>query len=659
MEAYMNPYSIISLLASVIAFYTSVFIYYRNPCNNLNLLVSNLGVAVSFMAFTEFVYRTVAAPGDAIIWLRLSLLWPIIPSILLHTALTYTRRRVGKPALAVIYAPALIFILTGLLTDLFISGPLLTYYGWTYALPEPPVVFALFSLWTVTLTLTAATITLRDYLRSEGYRKRESLYIFTGLFVPLIVSFTTDFIFRDLMGLVFPEFTQTMLSIGLLFIAYGVWRYDFPELSPAIAARSIADVMPNFLIITDLEGRVTSCSRSVHEKLSYSSSDLRGKPFWDLFDPSDREMLIEVVSGFSSSEMETRIISAHGEKTDVLLTASPIRGRFREPIGFVFIATDISLQRRATERLRESEMRFRGVADNTSDGIAITDESDTVIYWNRALEEITSAGRDDALGRKMPEICSEVILEARGNDEFLIRGERVVRIFRFSIMPGLGAVLVRDVTETRRYEESLISALRERETLIREIHHRVKNNLQIISSLLNMQKPYIRDAEDLRIFEESQTRIKSMAMIHENLYHSETLSEINMSNYFSRLVTEILSTYGASGIVSDIRVDDLSLDIELAVPLALIVSELVTNSVKYAFPDGKGRIIISFNFRDGVYLLNYRDTGRGVPEDFSSGSSDSLGMTLVRALVGQLDGELETFNEGGAVSRITFPERSS
>lgn len=655
----MNPYSIISLLASVIAFYTSVFIYYRNPRNNLNLLVSNLGVAVSFMAFTEFVYRTVATPGDAMIWLRLSLLWPVIPAILLHTALTYTGKGAGKLAAAIIYAPAFIFILTGFLTDLFISGPLLTYYGWTYALPEPPVVFALFSFWTVTVTLTAAAITFRDYMGSGGYRRRESLYIFTGLFLPLIVSFTTDFILRDLMGMVFPEFTQTMLSLGLLFIAYGVWRYDLPELSPAIAARSIAEVMPNFLIITDLEGRVTSCSRSIHEKLSYSSRDLRGKPFWNLYDPSDREMLREVVSGFSSSEMETRIISADGKTTDVLLTASPIRGRFREPIGFVFIATDISLHRRATERLRESEMRFRGVADNISDGIAITDESDTVIYWNRALEEITSTGRDDALGRKMPEICSEVILEARGDDEFLIEGERVVQISRFSIMPGLGAVLVRDVTEARRYEESLIAALRERETLIREIHHRVKNNLQIISSLLNLQKPYIMDQDDLRIFEESQTRIKSIAMIHESLYQSETLSEINMMNYISRLVTELLSTYGASGIISDINVDDVSLDIEVAVPVALIISELVTNSIKYAFPHGEGRIMISFNLKGGVYLLDHRDTGQGLPEDFSSGSSDSLGMTLVRALVDQLDGELEAFNEGGAVFRIRFPERSS
>ncbi|MCG2828483.1 histidine kinase dimerization/phosphoacceptor domain -containing protein [Methanothermobacter sp. K4] len=655
----MNPYSIISLLASVIAFYTSVFIYYRNPRNNLNLLVSNLGVAVSFMAFTEFVYRTVATPGDAMIWLRLSLLWPVILAILLHIALNYTGKGAGKLAVAIIYTPAVIFILTGLLTDLFISGPLLTYYGWTYALPEPPVVFALFSFWTVTVTLTAAAITFRDYLGSKGYRKRESLYIFTGLFLPLIVSFTTDFILRDLMGMVFPEFTQTMLSLGLLFIAYGVWRYDFPELSPAIAARSIAEVMPNFLIITDLEGRVTSFSRSVHEKLSYSSRDLRGKPFWNLFDPSDREILGELVSGFSSSEMETRIISADGKTTDVLLTASPIRGRFREPIGFIFLATDISLHRRATERLRESEMRFRGVADNISDGIAITDESDTVIYWNRALEEITSTGRDDALGRRMSEICSEVILEARGDDEFLIEGERVVQISRFSIMPGLGAVLVRDVTEARRYEESLIAALRERETLIREIHHRVKNNLQIISSLLNLQKPYIRDAEDLRIFEESQTRIKSIAMIHESLYQSETLSEINMRNYISRLVTELLSTYGASGIISDISVDDVSLDIEVAVPVALIVSELVTNSIKYAFPDGEGRIMISFNLRGGVYLLDHRDTGQGLPEDFSSGSSDSLGMTLVRALVDQLDGELEAFNEGGAVFRIRFPERIS
>ena len=649
----MNPYSIISLMAAVIAFCTAIFIYQRNPGSRINLLVSCLAVTVSFTAFTEFVYRLVESPANAYIWLKLSLIWPVIPAILLHISLIYTGRRLKPWMLVPIYGPAAAFISTGLSTDLLISGAMQTYYGWTYALPEPAVLFAAFAVWSIALTLAAAFMVLVDYMRAEGYRRRESLYLFTGLFMPLIVSFITDFIVRDLLGIMFPEMTQTMLSLGLLFIAYGVWRYEFPELSPAVAAERIVGIMPNFLLITDPEGRINRWSRSIEEKLLYT--ELRGQYVWSIFEPSEASMLREIVSSSSSAEMETRILSADGRALDVLLTASPIRGRLSEPIGFVFIATDITIQRRATERLRESEMRFRGVADNISDGIAITDREGRVVYWNRALEEITSMGRDDAAGRSMDDICSDLILESLGDDEFLMEGGRRVRMFSFHITGDLRAVIVRDVTEARRYEESLLSALRERETLIREVHHRVKNNLQIVSSLLNLQKPYIRDPEDLRIFEESQARIKSMAMIHESLYQSDSLSEINIKSYLSRLVIELLSTYGVSGVVSDLEVDEVGLDIEVAVPLALIVNELVTNSLKYAFPDGRGRIWIEFRELDGLYLMEYRDTGPGLPDDFGSGGSDSLGMTLVGALVGQLGGELETFSEDGAVFRITFP----
>ena len=649
----MNSYSLISLTAAFIAFCTAIFIYQRNPGSRINLLVSGLAVTVSFTAFTEFVYRLVENPADAYIWLKLSLIWPIIPAILLHISLIYTGRRLKPWMLAPIYGPAAVFALTGLSTDLLISGAMKTYYGWTYALPEPAVLFAAFAVWSIALALAAAFMVLVDYMRAEGYRRRESLYLFIGLFMPLIVSFITDFIVRDLLGIMFPELTQTMLSLGLLFIAYGVWRYEFPELSPAVAAERITEIMPNFLLITDLEGRINRWSRSIEEKLSYT--ELRGQYVWSIFEATERSMLREIVSSFSLAEMESRILSADGRALDVLLTASPIRGRLSEPIGFVFIATDVTIQRRATERLRESEMRFRGVADNISDGIAITDEEGKVIYWNRALEEITSIGRGDAAGRSLDDICFDLVRESLGDDEFLIEGDRIVWMFSFHITEDLMAVIVRDVTETRRYEDSLRSALQERETLIREVHHRVKNNLQIISSLLNLQKPYIRDSEDIRIFEESQTRIKSMAMIHESLYQSESLSEINIKSYLSRLVTELLSTYGASGVVPELEVDEVGLDIEVAVPLALIVNELVTNSLKYALPGGRGQIRIGFRELDGIYLMEYRDTGPGLPDDFNSGGSDSLGMTLVRALVGQLEGELETFTDGGAVFRITFP----
>lgn len=128
--------------------------------------------------------------------------------------------------------------------------------------------------------------------------------------MPLIVSFITDFIVRDLLGIMFPEMTQTMLSLGLLFIAYGVWRYEFPELSPAVAAERIVGIMPNFLLITDPEGRINRWSRSIEEKLLYT--ELRGQYVWSIFEPSEASMLREIVSSSSSAEMETRILSADG-----------------------------------------------------------------------------------------------------------------------------------------------------------------------------------------------------------------------------------------------------------------------------------------------------------------------------------------------------------
>ena len=169
----MNPYSIVSLMAAVIAFCTAIFIYQRNPGSRINLLVSGLAVTVSFTAFTEFVYRIVESPVNAYIWLKLSLVWPVIPSSLLHISLIYTERRLKPWMLAPIYAPAAAFISTGLSTDLLISGAMQTYYGWTYALPEPAVLFAAFAVWSIALSLAAALMVLMDYMKAEGYRRRE------------------------------------------------------------------------------------------------------------------------------------------------------------------------------------------------------------------------------------------------------------------------------------------------------------------------------------------------------------------------------------------------------------------------------------------------------------------------------------------------------
>jgi len=650
----MNPYAILSLVASVLAFYTATFIYYRNPKSRLNLLVSGLGVAVSLMSFTEFMYRIVETASGAYPWLKLSLLWPVIPALLLHISLFYSGR-LRRWMTPLIYLPAVILIIIGLGTDLLIAGAVHTYYGWTYSLPENPTVFFLFSLWTLAVTLIAAGNALKEYTSTAGPERRETFYLFCGLFIPLIISFSTDFIVRELMAIPFPELTQTMLTVGLIFISYGIWKYDFPLLTPALAADRIMATVPSFLMITDLQGRITAASRSVQDKLRYGEDELRGRPAQELFSPSDREMMAEVMEAVDSAEFESTVKSADGRELEVIVTISPIMGRMGEAMGFVVSAADISLQKKATARLIESELRFRGVVERISDGIALTDESGTVIYWNRALEGITSIRMDDALGRNIHDLCRGLV-EETGDGEFLLDG-RVVSVSGFSVRASetLRCLLVRDVTESRSYEESLRRSLREKETLLREIHHRVKNNLQIISSLLNLQKGALRDEEDVRLFEESQNRIRSMAMIHESLYQSETLLEINLKEYMSRLAVSLISSYGASGVGSEVETDDLRLDIERALPLALIMNELITNSLKYAFPDDRGLIKIRIHSDNGECVLEYSDDGVGLPEDYDPETSDSLGMTLVRSLGGQLDAEFEVDGKDGFRFRMKFP----
>ncbi len=208
-------------------------------------------------------------------------------------------------------------------------------------------------------------------------------------------------------------------------------------------------------------------------------------------------------------------------------------------------------------------------------------------------------------------------------------------------------------------DEQLKVLLHEKEVLLKEIHHRVKNNLQVISSLFNIQSGYIKDKEQaIRVFEESLNRIRSMAIIHEKLYKTREISKINFSEYLNDLTANIFRSYSSisSGIRVKIKADDILLNIDIAIPLGLIVNELVSNSIKYAFPDkGRGEIMIELRSdKEGSLFLVVGDNGIGLPEGLDIGNTESLGLQLVKTLVRQLKGTIDVNIKMGTEFKIRF-----
>lgn len=215
-----------------------------------------------------------------------------------------------------------------------------------------------------------------------------------------------------------------------------------------------------------------------------------------------------------------------------------------------------------------------------------------------------------------------------------------------------------DITEMKKYENVIESSLKQKEALLREIHHRVKNNLQIISSLVKLESAHLTSPEMKSIFAESQNRIKTMALIHEKLYHAEDMSVIEFYDYVKNLIYNLYTTYSVQTdkIVPVISFRSVYLDIDTAIPCGLIINEVISNSLKYAFPDGKkGRIYINLTESEpGQYLLTIGDDGIGMPTDINLDNAKTLGLKLIKILSEQLSGKANMTSNNGTEFRITF-----
>ncbi|MGE0567918.1 MAG: PAS domain S-box protein [Bacteroidia bacterium] len=249
-------------------------------------------------------------------------------------------------------------------------------------------------------------------------------------------------------------------------------------------------------------------------------------------------------------------------------------------------------------------------------------------------------------------------------DILTVDGERIVlNVFLNPVFESNKIVEVsgvaHDITQLKQNEEGLVQSLKEKEVLLKEVHHRVKNNMQIISSILNLQSSYIYDTKVLELLKESQNRIKTMAYVHESLYQNKTFSIINLSEYLSTLVNNIVQSYSVSPEKTKLIINSekVLLNLDNAIPLGLIANELVTNAIKHAFPGkSKGVIQINLQTKNNYVFLNIEDNGIGLPPDFNPESSATLGLQLVQTLGDQITAKVEFISKQphGTIVNISF-----
>ena len=214
-----------------------------------------------------------------------------------------------------------------------------------------------------------------------------------------------------------------------------------------------------------------------------------------------------------------------------------------------------------------------------------------------------------------------------------------------------------EISEQKKKTDLINQSLKEKDTLLREVHHRVKNNLQIISSLLNLQSAVVKDEQVLDILKESQNRIQSMSYIHESLYINNDFSAVNLKEYIQGLCSNLVQSYSLIGdnVRIETEIDDISLGLDQAIPCGLILNELLSNSFKHAYPNGeKGCLSIKIREREGRMAILVEDDGRGIPDDWDIETAESLGIQLVYTLTEQLDGDIESAERRGTKYLITF-----
>lgn len=347
--------------------------------------------------------------------------------------------------------------------------------------------------------------------------------------------------------------------------------------------------------------------------------------------------------------------------------------------GIVIFVEDITERKLAEKQLAAERERLSVTLRSIGDGVIAVDNDKNVILINKAAEELTGWTQKESFRRSLNEVFYALDAATKKRVELIEKNVKYGANLQLISRNGskadiahsfepiidnqgnvLGMVLVfRDITERRKHESNLKSSLHQKEVLLQELYHRTKNNMQVISALLELQAASSQNEEIERIVRDSQSRIRTMALAHEKLYRSKSLSRINMKDYITDLAKLLMTTYGGSTKKININfgIDDISVLIDIAIPCGLIITELLSNAIKHAFPENReGLIDIGLHQKDSNHLeLTVSDNGIGIQPGIDIQKSSSLGIQLVNQITKhQLRGIIKVKSNGGLSWSIIF-----
>jgi PAS domain S-box-containing protein len=470
------------------------------------------------------------------------------------------------------------------------------------------------------------------------------------------------------------------------------------EWGPVLGADSgkILDLLDDGIVLVDEAGKILLLNSMMEQLSGMTRAEARGMEIRDFIagciaprlgggDANGKDLTEILSSSSEERDLEFSLTGPGGERwfaySSRVLRDPPFQG------GLLDTFRDITERKRAEWALTERERRLSAIFEAAHNVAFVTTEprgmESRILDFSPGAEMIFGYWKGDVVGERLAilhlpedrEKLTEIHRKMKRREvEFsgeitLVRknGEQFPALLTiYPLRDESGAVRAAlavciDITILKRAEAQIRASLLEKENLLREIHHRVKNNMQVVSALLVLQSKKTKDRKILEMFRDSEHRIKTMALIHEKLYQSKSFGTIDLTEYLTRLIQYLFRSYEerSAKVTLEMDVSGISLDIDTALPCSLIINELVSNSLKYAFPHGQGGKICIRVTKDAgsVHTMEIRDNGVGLPADLDMEKTETLGLRLVHGLaVNQLGGSIETGKGRGTSFIIRFPE---